>query len=299
MVKKMDKIEIKVTKKIDGLTIKEYLKTMHVGRGKIEELRVNKCAYLNNEQVNLDTPMKVGDVLTFLIQEKIDVIPAKEQHLDILYEDDHILIVNKPSGYLIHNDGNDDIPTLCSLVARYYYEHKIFRPVRYIHRLDVETTGIVLFAKDFLSEARLHADMERHLIKREYQGIVLNKFKSLEGTIDSSLGRDRHNSKKMRVSPKGQNAVTHYRVIKQINRSLSLVNFVLETGRTHQIRVHMSSINHPLLGDSLYGKTSELIDRVALHSSKITLFHPISGELINISCILPSDLCAIINKGGK
>jgi len=294
----MDKISLKITRKIDGLTIKEYLKSMHVGRGKIEEIRVNKSAYLNNEQVNLETPLKEGDILTFLIKEKIDVIPSKEQHLDVLYEDEHILIVNKPSGYLIHNDGVGDTPTLCSLVARYYYEHKIFRPVRYIHRLDVDTTGIVLFAKDFLSEARLHADMERHLIRREYQGIATNKFKHLEGKIDSPIGKDRHNSKKMRVSRSGQSAVTHYRVLKEY-KGLSLVNFVLETGRTHQIRVHMASINHPLLGDELYGKKSEKISRVALHSSKITFFHPISGEIINILCILPSDLCAIIEKGGR
>ncbi len=291
----MNQISIKVLKKQNGLTIKEYLKSMHVGRGKIEEIRVNKSVFLNDEQVNLETLLNEGDILKFLINEKIDVAPFDDCQLDVLYEDEHVLIVNKPSGYLIHSDGDTTTPTLCSLVANYYYEHKIFRPVRYIHRLDLETTGIVLFAKDFLSEAKLHADMERHLIKREYIGIATNKFKNLEGKIDSPIGKDRHNSKRMRVSKSGQKAVTYYRVLDNY-KGLSLVNFTLETGRTHQIRVHMTSINHPLLGDSLYGRSSEIISRVALHSSKITFFHPISGELISILCALPSDFCAIIEK---
>lgn len=291
----MDQVSIKVLRKQNGLTIKEYLKSMHVGRGKIEEIRVNKSAFLNNEQIDLDTSIKEGDILKFVFNEKIDVIPSNEQQLEALYEDENILIVNKPSGYLIHSDGSDTTPTLCSLVASYYYQHKIYRPVRYIHRLDFETTGIVLFAKDFLSEAKLHGDMERHLIKREYVGIATNKFKNLEGKIDSPIGKDRHNSKKMRVSKSGQTAVTYYRVINSF-KGYSLVNFSLETGRTHQIRVHMASINHPLLGDSLYGKESDKIARVALHSSKITFFHPISGELINVLCDLPSDFCAIIKK---
>ncbi len=290
----MDKISIVINKKANGLTIKEYLKSMHVGRGKIEELRVKNSAYLNNECVSLETVMNTGDMLSFVFQEKIDVQASSERPLEVLYEDDYILIVNKPAGYLIHSDGVGDTPTLCSLVAKYYYDHKIFRPVRYIHRLDVDTTGIVLFAKDFLSEARLHADMENRLIVREYQGLAINKFKFLEGTIDSAIGKDRHNSKKMRISKTGQKAITHYKVLKEISRGLALVNFTLETGRTHQIRVHMSSINHPLLGDELYGSASSLIARVALHSSKITFFHPITGELLSISCVLPDEICDII-----
>lgn len=286
----MDKVKIKVRKKDAGMSIKEYLKSMHVGRGKIEELRVLKASLINGTYQPLEYVLKENDELAFAFQEKIDVKPSSSLPLDVIYEDENILIVNKPVGYIVHSDGNDNTPTLSSLVAQYYYEHKIFRPVRYIHRLDKDTSGIVLFAKDFLSEAQLHADMERHLIIREYLGIVTHKMKEKEGTIHLALGRDRHASNKMRVSKTGQDAITHFKVEKEYKGSYSLVRFRLETGRTHQIRVHMAYYNHPLLGDELYGEKSTEMPRVALHSAKITFFHPILKEFITIESPLPEDM---------
>lgn len=286
----MDKIVIKIRKKDAGSTIKDYLKSMHVGRGKIEELRVQKASFINGNYQPLDYILTEQDELMFVFQEKIDVKPSSLVPLDVLYEDEHILIVNKPAGYLVHSDGNDNMPTLSSFVAQYYYEHKIFRPVRYIHRLDKDTTGIVLFAKDFLSEAQLHADMERHLIIREYLGIVTHRMKEKEGTISLALGRDRHAANKMRVSKTGQKAVTHFKVEKEYRENYSLVRFRLETGRTHQIRVHMAYYHHALLGDELYGEKSKDFSRVALHSCKITFFHPILKEFITVESPLPQDM---------
>ena len=143
----MDKIEFSVLKPYDTFTIKEFLKEYNVGRAKVEEIRVNKAAFLNGKQVNLETVMHAGDLLSFAIDEEIDIKPSKES-VDVIYEDDYLLIVNKPSGLIVHSDGNDK-ENVCSRVARYYLEHNIKRKVRYAHRLDEETTGILIFAKDF------------------------------------------------------------------------------------------------------------------------------------------------------
>lgn len=192
----MDSVTIQITKALAGQTIKSYLKSMHVGRGKIEEIRVNQSAYIQGKSVSLDTILQENDQLSFHFLEKIDCSPSSAFPLEVLYEDDAICIVNKPAHLLIHDDGETNGDTLCNLVANHYYQKKIYRPIRYIHRLDQETTGIVLFAKDFLSEAKLHADMEEHRIEREYLGIVTNRLKEKSGTIQKPIGRDRHNAKK-------------------------------------------------------------------------------------------------------
>lgn len=291
----MDQVLICIQKEDDGKTIKDFLKSYHVGRGKIEEIRVHKLSFINNVYAPLDSLLQTGDNLSFLVNEKID-LPPNNTPLDILYEDDYLLIVNKPAGYLIHDDASGSIMTLSNLVAAYYYQQRIFRPVRYIHRLDVDTTGIVLFAKDFISESQLHFDMESHDIQREYIGLVHGLLDTKRMTIKTYMGRDRHDARKMRVSNKGQLAITKVKVLKEIGKDLSLVRFILKTGRTHQIRVHMSSIGHPLVGDGLYGIKDDGFKRVALHSYKITFKHPILKKIIIVTCPLPNDMEQLIKE---
>ncbi len=290
----MDQLRIKITKEDEGKTIKEFLKSYHVGRGKIEAIRTQKSAYINQQLARLEDVLTLDDILSFSLNERIDVPPNNNDDLDVIYEDDYILIANKPNGYLIHDDNSSTLMTLSNLVAAYYYKNKIFRPVRYIHRLDLETTGLVLFAKDFLTEARLHYDMENHFIKRDYLGIIQGKLDQKKTTIRTYLGRDRHNAKKMRVAKSGLVAVTHLEVIQSLPNNLSLVQFSLETGRNHQIRVHMAYINHPLIGDTLYGYPSDKINRVALHSYQISFIHPIFKTKISVKCPIPHDMITLL-----
>lgn len=284
----MDEIKILVSKEYQGKTIKEFLKMNNVGRGKVEAIRVNKQSFINGEYKNLETTLKENDCLSFIINEEIDFI-ADDKKLDVVYEDDYILLVNKPSDIIIHPDDKTKGNTLVNIVANYYKEKGINRKVRYIHRLDKETTGLILFAKDFLSEAILLKELQNDDISRKYLAFLEGKLNKKEGIIKANIDKDRHVNGKMCIVKSGKEAISKYKVIKEF-KEYSLVEFSLLTGRTHQIRVHASYINHPLLGDVLYGGNMLYSSRVALHSYSISFIHPINKKPIDICINLPIDL---------
>ncbi len=284
----MDEIKILVSKEYQGKTIKEFLKLNNVGRGKVEAIRVNKQSFINGEYKNLETTLKENDCLSFIINEEIDFI-ADDKKLDVVYEDNYILLVNKPSDIIIHPDDKTKGNTLVNIVANYYKEKGINRKVRYIHRLDKETTGLILFAKDFLSEAILLKELQNDNISRKYLAFLEGKLNKKEGIIKANIDKDRHVNGKMCIVKSGKEAISKYKVIKEF-KEYSLVEFSLLTGRTHQIRVHASHINHPLLGDVLYGGNMLYSSRVALHSYSISFNHPINKKPIDITINLPIDL---------
>lgn len=284
----MDEIKILVSKEYQGKTIKEFLKVNNVGRGKVEAIRVNKQSFINGEYKNLETTLKENDLLSFIINEEIDFI-ADDKKLDVVYEDDYILLVNKPSDIIIHPDDKTKGKTLVNIVANYYKEKGINRKVRYIHRLDKETTGLILFAKDFLSEAILLKELQNDNISRKYLAFLEGKLNKKDGIIKANIDKDRHVNGKMCIVKSGKEAISKYKVIKEF-KEYSLVEFSLLTGRTHQIRVHASYINHPLLGDVLYGGNMLYSSRVALHSYSISFNHPINKKPIDICINLPIDL---------
>ena len=290
------RINLKVNKIYQGLTIKELLKEYHVGRGKIEELRNTKSVFLNGEASSIEQRINENDVLSFDVEEKLNFIPSN-QSVEVVYEDEQILIVNKPTGLLIHPDGNGNKDTLVNRVARYYYDKGINMEVRYAHRIDVDTSGLVLFCKDFLTHAKINYEVEQHIIIREYRALVSGIMSKNNGVIDFSIGKDRHLSNKYRVSnsDKAKEAITHFNVIKRMNDK-TLVSCILETGRTHQIRVHLSSIKHPLLGDVLYGGTKKEINRVALHSYRIKLINPFTFKEIEVTKEIPMDMGKLVGK---
>jgi 23S rRNA pseudouridine1911/1915/1917 synthase len=288
-------VKVIIHKKFDGLSIKEFLKEYHVGKPLIEKIRVNKLVTLNNKPANnLELKIKEGDILIFTMEEKIN-FELSNNSIEVVYEDDQILIVNKPSGILIHPDGNESKDTLVNRVARYYFDQGINIEVRYAHRIDIETSGLVLFCKDFLSHSRINYEVENHIIIREYLALVNGKLLKEEGIINYPIGSDRHINNKYRVSDsnKAKKAITKYKVIKTYNNK-SLISCILQTGRTHQIRVHLSYLKHPLLGDVLYGGNKKIINRVALHSYRIKLINPITLKEIEIKKDIPLDMEAAL-----
>lgn len=282
-------VKVIIKKGYENITIKEFLKLNHVGRPTIEKIRVNKASFINNSFVSLDYVLKINDIL--VIKDTFDLnLKPFNYDIKVAYEDEDILIVDKPVNMLVHSDGNSD-KTLYNAVINYYHKKNECVNVRPIHRIDFETSGLVIFAKNFLIGNILDDMISKHNILRYYLALVKGNFNNSKssGKISYRIGRDRSNAKKYRVSSTGQDAITTYKVINNYN-SYSLVSLLLKTGRTHQIRVHMSYIGHPLLGDVLYGENKSLIQRVALHSHKIQFINPLTYKEISVKCDMPQDM---------
>ncbi|MBH5317172.1 RluA family pseudouridine synthase [Paenibacillus sp. GSMTC-2017] len=204
----------------------------------------------------------------------------------ILYEDDYCLVINKPAGMPVHASFVGQSGTLDEAVARHMINRNDPLPVRHIHRLDDDTSGPVLYSKNDLAQLRLDEAMRDKLIDRIYIAVVQGRVKNNSGVIDAAIGKDRHHSMKRRVTPNGDSAITHYEVVER-SGDLTVVRVQLETGRTHQIRVHMSHIGHPLAGDKLYGGSSRLLDHQALHGERLQFHHPLSGSPIDVLASWP------------
>ena len=271
-------------------TIIEYLESFYISKSKIYKLFLDNLILLNNHKCKREDKIKKSDVLSLILDEEIDYKPAKGK-LDIIYEDDYLLIINKKPGIIIHN-GKDNDDSLANLVAGYYLENGIYLNVRYAHRIDNETSGLIIFCKDILTHAYMNHYIETHDIRRTYRLLITGKLRENKGTIDKPIGEDRH-SNKMRISQTGKESVTHYKVLKAYN-DYSYLECTLLTGRKHQIRVHMASLGHPLLGDLLYGAKDEYIDRCALHSYSVKFIHPVFKEEMEFIAELPSDMKKLV-----
>ncbi|WP_223068250.1 RluA family pseudouridine synthase [Paenibacillus caui] len=215
----------------------------------------------------------------------------------VLYEDDHCLVVHKPAGLKVHPDGGEEEPTLSNAVAAHYAEGGQKVAVRHIHRLDEYTSGPVLYAKNELAQLKLDEAMSRKEIGRTYIAWVEGVVAPSLTVIDAPIGRDRHNSRRRRVSPGGKPAVTRVEVV-QTFADATLVRLTLETGRTHQIRVHMSFSGHPLIGDKLYGAKAKdnLLNHQALHGERLEFVHPFTGEKIEVLDPWPTELALLHSR---
>ncbi|WP_175639979.1 RluA family pseudouridine synthase [Metabacillus schmidteae] len=252
----------------------------------------------NNSIADVNHKLEHNDRLYLHLFKKEDygVLPENTT-VDILYEDDHLLIVNKPPGMDTHPNEPNQKGTLANAIAFYYQLNGLQIRVRHIHRLDRDTSGAVIFAKHDLAQSILDQDLQVKKIKRTYLAIIKGKLSKLTGTIDKPIGRDRHHATRRRVSPNGQKAITHYKVERYDPKTnLSILSLQLDTGRTHQIRVHLSSMNHPIIGDTLYGGSKDLIKRQALHAKSIALSHPLTHEKVEVEASIPADILAIIKS---
>lgn len=200
-------------------------------------------------------------------------VPAEWMDLSVLYEDDFCLVVYKPPGMPVHPSVKKETGTLAHAVASYYEQTGQSCRIRHIHRLDEDTTGPVLYAKNEFAHIVLDADMREKAVRRVYNAVVQGRLSPPSGLIDQPIGRDRHNPKRRRVSPGGEPARTRYATLEQAAYA-SLLEVKLETGRTHQIRVHMQHLGAPLVGDKLYGGPAGLFSRQALHGCRLEFRHP-------------------------
>ncbi|NGZ77527.1 RluA family pseudouridine synthase [Saccharibacillus alkalitolerans] len=220
-----------------------------------------------------------------------------EEGLEALYEDDFCLVVHKPAGMPVHPDGGARRLTLANAVAAHYQMHGEACAVHHVHRLDEYTSGPVLYAKGEFARSAMDARMREKAIGRAYVAVVQGKVPPSLRVVDAPIGRDRHHKSRRRVSPGGQEALTRVELLETLaGDRASLVRLTLETGRTHQIRVHMAHAGHPLIGDVLYGGPPDALNRQALHGERLEFVHPFSGERIEAADPLPDDMRSLLNR---
>lgn len=246
--------------------------------------------YVHNHDINLEQQLLR---IRLFPPEEPDFLPESMQ-LDILYEDDFALVVNKPAGLNVHPHAKDQTGTLANAVSAYYRATGQPCRVRHIHRLDRETTGPVLYAKNALAHYVFDEAMREKRIERIYLAIAEGTVANEKGAIRHPIGKDRHHAKRRRVSPTGDPAVTHYEIVSRLKKHM-LLKLRLETGRTHQIRVHLSAIGHPIAGDTLYGGSNRLIHRQALHGQSLLWPHPWSGMQQSVQAPEPGDFLRLLN----
>nr|WP_108671893.1 RluA family pseudouridine synthase [Peribacillus acanthi] len=279
-----DYAELTVPKKWDKYNLESLLKDYWKAPKKlVHDWRMSKSILVNGNVPNWLATLNEGDriLFPFFTEEKPEVEPTFHE-LEVLYEDDHVIVINKPAGTDTHPSSPEQNHSLLNYVAFYCLSNGEVRKVRHIHRLDKDTTGAILFAKHAFVGSLLDKMLEERKVKRTYLALVHGHLKQKKGTINQPIGRDRHHPSRRRVSPSGQAAVTHFEKIKYMpTENMTLISCQLDTGRTHQIRVHLSSIGHPLAGDTLYGGMP-IFERQALHALTLEFIHPITEEPIKV-----------------
>ena len=304
--------EFEVDETFDGQRLDKYLAQIYEGQSRsfFQKLIRSGNAEINHKTVTKNSALlENGDLVSIEIPEARSVEIAPENiPLDILYEDEDVLIVNKPKGMVVHPSAGHYSGTLVNAVM-YHCRDSLsgingeIRP-GIVHRIDMDTTGSLIVCKNDVSHMEIARQIKEHSVTRKYRGIVCGSVKEEQGTIHSEIGRHPTQRKKMAVNPKnGKPATTHYRVLERFEK-YTYMEFQLETGRTHQIRVHMSSIGHPLLGDELYGGTGKNymikgLQGQTLHAMTIGFVHPSLHEYIEFSAPLPQYFECLLKKFRK
>jgi len=288
-----------------GARIDKYLSSILEGKSRsfIQGLIDNESIYVNGNTTKSNYKLRKNDVLTIILPEPVELtVEAEEMDLNILYEDKDIIVINKDQGVVVHPAPGNYTGTLVNGLLYHCKDlsgiNGVIRP-GIVHRIDKDTSGILVVCKNDESHNSLAKQFKDHSIKREYHAIVEGKFSNDKGVIDKPLGRNKRDRLKMAVTEDGKKAITHYEVLEQYNSNLSLIKCRLETGRTHQIRVHMASISHPLVGDNVYGSKKQKIKGLSgqvLHAKTLGFIHPTTNEYMEFESELPEYFNKIIEK---
>lgn len=282
-------------------TIKQVLKQEFLISDRlIIKLKNSKQIYLNNESTHINQKLKLNDIICVNLdfeEESDNIVPTK-MNLNILYEDEALLIIDKPPFMPVHPSMDHYEDSLSNGIKYYFNTIGLKRKIRPVNRLDRNTSGIVIFAKNEYIQECLIKQMKSNTFEKEYLALVDGIITKKEQIINAPIARKTDSIIERCVSPKGDEAITLVELIQTFD-NYSLIKCTLKTGRTHQIRVHTSYIGHPILGDDLYGKKSDAINRQALHAYKISFIHPIAKRKIEIKSILPADINKLIEYKNK
>jgi len=279
------------------LTIEAYLKqVLHFSNRNLQKLTRAKGIFINKKVAFLKRPLKENDVLRVLILKDHDYgVTPESGTIEILYEDDDIIVLNKPPFQLVHPTGNTTNHTLANYLAYYFQSKNILTTIRPIHRLDRDTSGCIMFAKNAYAQSQLEDQLKSRTLKRNYSAFVRGHIEPCDGTIHQPIGKHPTKVNQRAVNTKGDTAITHYHTITTYSPTCTMVALNLDTGRTHQIRVHLAHLGYPIIGDKMYGTRSSLIDRQALHAESLTFQHLKTGEMIKIVAPLPADMQKLLS----
>lgn len=307
---------LKVDREDHGMRLDKFLATkiQDISRSRLQELIEE--GFVKVDQTHSDASFKVkeGQLIEVTIPPLIDARPIPQNiPLDILYEDKDVIVINKPAGMVVHPAPGNPEGTLVNALLSHCGDslsgiNGVKRP-GIVHRLDKETSGLLVAAKNDKAHNHLAHQLATHEMGRRYVALVWGRLTPLEGTIEGGIGRDPRHRQRMAIRQNGKFARTHYKVLKIYGRVASLVECRLETGRTHQIRVHLAARGHSLIGDSLYGKPPKSIPSVlqtylkekwpkgrhALHAKDLLLMHPTTHENLHFSTDLPEDIRSLID----
>lgn len=291
-----DLFRFQVTEEYEDERIDKYMASLidSLSRSFIQKMMKEEKVLVNGKPVKANYRLKTEDEICFELPEAVEPdIEPENIPLDILYEDADVLVVNKPKGMVVHPAAGHYSGTLVNALM-YHCKGSLsgingcLRP-GIVHRIDMDTTGSLIVCKNDIAHASIAAQLKEHSIVRRYRAIVWGVIKEEEGCVDVPIGRHPSDRKKMAAGVRnGKEAVTHYRVLERF-RSYTYIECRLETGRTHQIRVHMDSIGHPILGDPVYGnrKCPFQLQGQTLHAMTLGFIHPVTGEYVETTAPLP------------
>ncbi|NBK93271.1 RluA family pseudouridine synthase [bacterium 1XD21-13] len=291
-----------------GLRMDRYLAEQlpELSRSYVQKLIKDGAVLLGGRAVKANYKVNPGDVIELELPAAVEpAIEPEELPLDILYEDSDVIFINKPKDMVVHPSPGHTTGTLVNGLL-YHCRGElsgingVMRP-GIVHRIDKDTTGVLIVCKNDRAHSVVAEQLKEHTITRRYRAIVWGVLKENEGTVDAPIGRHPVDRKRMAVVPRGgKQAVTHYRVLERIDR-FTYIECQLETGRTHQIRVHMASIGHPLLGDEVYGRGRSPfgLQGQALHAMVLGIVHPSTGAYLEVEAPLPEYFVELLERLGK
>lgn len=299
----MDNYNFVVCEVSVGIRIDKYLANneIDITRSSLQKLIDDGNVFVNSKQVSKNYKLRLGDKVNLSIPEPVKLdVKAQDLPVEIVYEDNDLLVVNKPKGMVVHPaPGNPDGTLVNALLyhckGRLSSINGVIRP-GIVHRIDKNTSGLLIVAKNDNAHLCLAEQIKTHSFTREYEAVLCGRLKDETGIIDAPIGRNKYDRKKMCVTKiNSKEAVTHFEVI-SLFPNHTLAKFILETGRTHQIRVHSAYIGYPVYGDDVYGKAIKGVEGQCLHAKKIGFIHPTSKQYMEFDSELPQYFTNIINN---
>lgn len=297
----MSKFQYIVTTEDAGIPVKSLLRQKFSFSSRLlTKLKYQHLVFLNGEEVAGWITPNPGDVLSVKLPEEKSDFPAEDIPIYPVFEDDDLLIINKQYGVIVHPTKGHPYHTIANGLMKYMLDTNQSFKIRFVNRLDMDTSGLLIVAKNSHAQDELTKQMKANRTEKRYFAIVNGIISEDEFTVNLPIGRpdpERVERGVMPVEAGGYDSVTHVKVLQRFSKGYTMIELLLETGRTHQIRVHISHLGYPLVGDRLYGGNNpDLIDRQALHAYKLTFNHPVSGERMTVESPLPEDIREVIEK---